>query len=311
MAQDSDSIDNSESETGSNDPLASEPSNETRCPECESHFAVSNDQLSAAGGLVRCGQCQQVFNANACLIDVPELPLSSKKLAPSSPSTNTPSSQAEADSPVLHIERESLATEFNTNGEREPKKKRFPWFSSALALCLSLLLCAQYALFNWAALNQRAHQPDQTVLKQSLTLLCDFTHCTIAPPRELNALRSDSLHIREHTDFQNSLQADFILYNQADRELLAPNIHLSFSDISGIPIASRSFDSSEYLFGDMKGLTLLPANSEIRIQLNILDPDPDAVNYRLDLSYPNEKLPKSLKLLQIDRLNRLAKAFQT
>ena len=93
--------------------------------------------------------------------------------------------------------------------------------------------------------------------------------------------------------------------------MLAPNLRLSFSDISGIPIASRTFHASEYLFGDMEGLTLLPANSEIRIQLNILDPDPDAVNYQLDLSYPDEKLPKSLKLLQIDKVNRLAKAFQT
>jgi predicted Zn finger-like uncharacterized protein len=35
----------------------------TRCPECETRFKVSEEQLAAHEGLVRCGRCQHVFNA--------------------------------------------------------------------------------------------------------------------------------------------------------------------------------------------------------------------------------------------------------
>lgn len=43
----------------------------TRCPTCHTTFAVTELQLSAKEGLVRCGHCTQVFNASWNLIDLP------------------------------------------------------------------------------------------------------------------------------------------------------------------------------------------------------------------------------------------------
>ncbi|WP_148714826.1 DUF3426 domain-containing protein [Chitinolyticbacter meiyuanensis] len=39
----------------------------TRCPNCQTAFKVSESQLAAHGGKVRCGKCSFVFNARACL----------------------------------------------------------------------------------------------------------------------------------------------------------------------------------------------------------------------------------------------------
>ncbi|WP_255991331.1 DUF3426 domain-containing protein [Chitinolyticbacter albus] len=39
----------------------------TRCPNCQTAFKVSEPQLAAHGGKVRCGKCSFVFNARACL----------------------------------------------------------------------------------------------------------------------------------------------------------------------------------------------------------------------------------------------------
>ncbi|TJZ79202.1 DUF3426 domain-containing protein [Chitiniphilus eburneus] len=39
----------------------------TRCPNCRTAFKVSEDQLAAHGGKVRCGKCAFVFNARACI----------------------------------------------------------------------------------------------------------------------------------------------------------------------------------------------------------------------------------------------------
>jgi predicted Zn finger-like uncharacterized protein len=43
----------------------------TRCPSCATHFRVTPEQLKVRGGRVRCGQCQNVFNALDSLIEEP------------------------------------------------------------------------------------------------------------------------------------------------------------------------------------------------------------------------------------------------
>ncbi len=43
----------------------------TRCPSCSTHFRVTPDQLKVRSGRVRCGQCQNVFNALDSLIEEP------------------------------------------------------------------------------------------------------------------------------------------------------------------------------------------------------------------------------------------------
>lgn len=51
----------------------------TRCPKCESEYEVTSDQLKLRDGLVRCGQCSQVFDGFACLKD--DLPTLTRKAA--------------------------------------------------------------------------------------------------------------------------------------------------------------------------------------------------------------------------------------
>ena len=41
----------------------------TQCPHCQTSFRVSHNQLSVARGVVRCGNCLQVFNAAKQLLE--------------------------------------------------------------------------------------------------------------------------------------------------------------------------------------------------------------------------------------------------
>ncbi len=41
----------------------------TQCPECSTIFRLAEEQLRAAGGKVRCGECHKVFNATEHLLD--------------------------------------------------------------------------------------------------------------------------------------------------------------------------------------------------------------------------------------------------
>ncbi|PXW24418.1 zinc-ribbon and DUF3426 domain-containing protein [Paraburkholderia caballeronis] len=43
----------------------------TRCPFCETVFRIQPQQLAARHGLVRCGHCQEAFDASGSLFDVP------------------------------------------------------------------------------------------------------------------------------------------------------------------------------------------------------------------------------------------------
>lgn len=56
----------------------------TRCPHCKTAFRVANDQLKLRGGLVRCGQCKEIFNGIENL-----LPAEAHQ-RPATPSTDSP-----------------------------------------------------------------------------------------------------------------------------------------------------------------------------------------------------------------------------
>ncbi|MCL6263746.1 DUF3426 domain-containing protein [Craterilacuibacter sp. RT1T] len=46
----------------------------TQCPQCQTRFKVSDEQLAVAGGFVRCGHCAHVFNASEFLQAMPGTP---------------------------------------------------------------------------------------------------------------------------------------------------------------------------------------------------------------------------------------------
>lgn len=55
----------------------------TRCPACETMFRVVSDQLRISAGWVRCGQCDEIFDASAHLLD--DLPAASSAAVSSTP----------------------------------------------------------------------------------------------------------------------------------------------------------------------------------------------------------------------------------
>ena len=64
----------------------------TRCPECQTVFRVTPEQLKARAGKVRCGHCQKVFNALDSLLESPPPPP-----PPTDPARVSPAIAAEPD----------------------------------------------------------------------------------------------------------------------------------------------------------------------------------------------------------------------
>ena len=54
----------------------------TRCPDCQTIFRVTPEQLKARAGKVRCGNCQAVFNALDSLLEETAAPTAAAPARP-------------------------------------------------------------------------------------------------------------------------------------------------------------------------------------------------------------------------------------
>jgi predicted Zn finger-like uncharacterized protein len=82
----------------------------TRCPACTTTFRVTPDQLKARAGMVRCGKCQEVFNALDTLVEAS--PVAAPTPIPEAGAATSPQSPASlADGPP------QIAQTQDNNGE--------------------------------------------------------------------------------------------------------------------------------------------------------------------------------------------------
>ncbi|HKI74076.1 MAG TPA: DUF3426 domain-containing protein, partial [Pseudomonadales bacterium] len=84
-----------------------------------------------------------------------------------------------------------------------------------------------------------------------------------------------------HPSVARALAVDAMIRNDAPWRQRFPDITLRFSDVHGDPVALRTFTPAEYLAGEMTGLKFIPARTEVRISLGIVDPGPSATSYSM------------------------------
>ncbi|MBD2858642.1 DUF3426 domain-containing protein [Spongiibacter sp. KMU-158] len=314
----------------------------TRCPECETRFRVQDAQLQAAGGLVRCGVCMHIFNANTPALDTPlqetlevenqiatiEAPQEAEieETAPEALEPETPAieaiqpeaSQSEAikseviqsktslpetdeatpvDESKPHSERSPLEilSSLNTHNhdfehhQAPPAYRRGVWVLlcaiAALGIIGQLLLWKQQELLatpsgeKFLTLCESKHWPCENWLQK-------LSRESQVDAPKVQQLQSQNLLVRKHPEREHALQIDTIIVNNGSDAVPFPNLALRFSDLNDQELASRIFKPREYLAGELRGLSLLPPRQPVHIALAIVDPGPDAVNYRLELS-PN------------------------
>lgn len=67
---------------------------QTQCPNCETRFRVTDEQLSIAGGKVRCGSCMKVFNAVEHQVSKAAGSTAAEKTTPKAPDTGNSASSS-------------------------------------------------------------------------------------------------------------------------------------------------------------------------------------------------------------------------
>lgn len=152
-------------------------------------------------------------------------------------------------------------------------------FSLAI-LFLGALLTAQ---FLWQGIEVYSKR---TQIRPFYELTCNWLNCELPAYSEIGAIRSDNLAVRNHPELANGLMVNTTIRNTADFPQAFPIMVLSFNSASNSIVALREFAPEEYLDPGLLSFSTMPVMTPVQIDLEIIDPGPDAVNYTLAFRLP-------------------------
>jgi len=92
--------------------------------------------------------------------------------------------------------------------------------------------------------------------------------------------------VRSHPELSNGLMVNIVIRNSAEFPQAFPILILSFNTASNELIALREFSPTEYLDPALQNIEMMPVMAPVQIELEIIDPGADAVNYTLAFRRP-------------------------
>ena len=195
-------------------------------------------------------------------------------LAQSSP-LGEPDEELETLEVVPEIQLESLAPD-EIVGEYEDvaQSHSLRWFVGALLL--GLVFVIQFASVNVERLVQNPK------LRPYYAFFCNYAECKLPVFENVSSIETTELVIRVHPETERALLVDAIIRNTSAYRQPFPLLEMEFTDINNLVIATRRFLPKEYLGGEMAGLRFIPALTEVRLGLEIVDPGKNAFGYALE-----------------------------
>ena len=218
-----------------------------QCPQCLTAFKVVQDQLKLAHGWVRCGRCEQVFDARSHWLTLgdgaEDLPAD-----PSAPHPPTSAPLAQTDlGPALHTHAQATdaapdlddLTELDLTQDvlhRAPTRPRRVWH--VLNLVLGLALLSQWAW--WAKSPLLAPWPAAHEWAQSQ---CAQWHCQMDWPQGLGSVMIERAHFEPDGEGHHRLQIQ--LSNRASHPVATPWVDLSLTDSDDRVVIRRALAPEE------------------------------------------------------------------
>ena len=196
----------------------------THCPQCETAFKVSPQQLELAKGWVRCGRCAHVFEAALHFEALPDLPAAPPSSA-QAPSLFRSAMQAPATAP------DPEPSPASTPKTDMPSPLR--WMVGAGCLWLALMLQFLVAQRNWLAAEEPALRP-------LLSLMCA---CEVTWPLEPEAVLIESSSFTENPEGGYIVQLR--LKNTQHHPVAMPALELSLTDLQDQVLVRRIFTAQE------------------------------------------------------------------
>jgi predicted Zn finger-like uncharacterized protein len=252
----------------------------TRCPHCQAVFRVVVDQLKLRGGLVRCGDCGQVFDAIGTLIyvddataaaaqEVPPLTLMATPTESEASTAPSPTEEPEAPPPVdmntlaLFDEPRPAAADaaqaaatpalpaaqsdatpeqpaFLHDGEGRPRRR------ISIALVLGVLLAGILLVLQLIVSFRTDLLARWPGMRPALAALCVPFQCTAGWPTRADLLAvvgSELLAIPGTT----ALELTAVVRNRGSFRVALPAIEVTLTDTQNRIVARRVFAPADYL----------------------------------------------------------------
>lgn len=254
---------------------------QTECPNCHTVFRVTETQLRMAGGMVRCGFCEHVFDA-AAENDAREDQERAAAFAETAdenrrePAVTLSGNEPEADLLAADSYDEPAvpaAEEPGVYGQGRTYSTAATVAWSIAILALIATLAAEYIWFNQPELLQ--HQRYRLLTEK----LCKLTDCDHLQKRDPSQIEMIGRNIYTHPNEKDALMISTTLVNQAPYAQPYPDIQIDFSNVRGRLVASRRFLPGEYLPPGSDNAKLLQAGSQFDVALEIRDPGQEAITY--------------------------------
>jgi predicted Zn finger-like uncharacterized protein len=294
----------------------------TRCPECQIAFRAEPSQLSAAGGLVRCGTCLAVFNAEKYIeqpdsesLNVEYLPYVLDKFDDLGGATD----QLEEElNNVLNerldqeIDHEIMDAELVSSAENHGK------FADILDQILEDSVTDQTDIPNPFAIDEvltdpapvstRSRLPTVAALLVALSLLaaafvyvnsarlslnpqyrsalqtlCQYAQCAIAEYRDLSEIEVTQFTVLSDPQLLGSIRMQLLIVNRAAFSQRLPGLKILFTDLEQLPVAQQIIPAAEYQLHLQTQGKLMKPGQRSKIEMQLADPGATAINYAIEL----------------------------
>lgn len=163
-------------------------------------------------------------------------------------------------------------------GQPRSLRRKLTW--AGLSLVAGLLLGAQYL---WQELDRYSQN---ITLRPIYETACQWLDCELPVYADIDAIRASNLAVRSHPEVGNALTVNIEFQNFSPFAQRFPILVLSFNAANNSIIALREFAATEYLPEQLRGRQFLPPQTPLQINLSIIDPGDDAVNYTLAFRNP-------------------------
>jgi predicted Zn finger-like uncharacterized protein len=260
----------------------------TRCPKCRTTFAVTDAQLQARGGVVRCGHCGQVFRADHHRVrKLPPTP------RPARPKSSRDARARRAAEPVLAGGGSAPA---GTAGER-----RLPTIEELLtggtrARTRTIFWVAGNSLAAAALLAQVIHFYANNIVnwrqwtRPYVESACAVLNCTVQARIDTGLIEITASGVAPHPRYVNALLLRATMINRAEFAQPYPLMEVSITNRHGTVIGRRVFPPKAYLAGQTGLPTDMIPNLVVRARLEFTSPGDHADGYEIRL-LPDRRVP--------------------
>ncbi|MEC8701716.1 MAG: zinc-ribbon and DUF3426 domain-containing protein [Pseudomonadota bacterium] len=145
---------------------------------------------------------------------------------------------------------------------------------------LGMSLAGQHLLRNQENYSQ------QVRWRPLLEWICANRGCDLPLYEDLSAIEPSNLSVGSHPNRADTIMVQVQIRNTAPFEQAFPVMIVGFNTTDNELIALREFSPTEYLQGELPESATMPVMAPIPINLALMDPGEDAVNYTLAFRRP-------------------------